>query len=306
MIIHETKRGFRARQCRTSVAIASVIAAAILPACGSGGGGSGSVAESQVAQINGNLLATIDNGAGHHVDFYDFGFGLRGVSETRGMADPEWVVASPNANSPSEIYRLMRPNEEVPQAIVAADARGVIDSARLAAASPGTPATEVVEPPPNWVPPVAPGAAKAASADAETALSQISEASLVCSTDELNDNWGEVWFKGMFNNNAMFPCPHTYSSIIQLSLPASVVTIHAGQDIEYNQFEADFLNAGITSGSWKDPMGPRNFLWRNVSLPPRHAMTWHLFGGAASQSYELDGVSPCSHDDYSLVFCRPS
>lgn len=304
---------------RFASALLLVIAAACASAC-SGGGGESSTAESRVDEVNGTLLATVTDGAEHRVQFYDFGYGVRGWSEMRLESDSSWLGdIKDEEHSLTQVYQRLRPNGAVPRAIIDADARGVIDTARLAAAAPGASLTDLVQLPPN-VKPLAPmppeqaaalgnGTAESnlarASKGSEDAVSSVREAAVMCSPDELHDNWGAQWFTQNFRFGTPFVCHNGFTTSLEgTNFFSQGVQANAGPNYTYNDFEGDFNVAGTTVGTRTQAPSFFASLW-NVTVPARHVLSFNLTGGVGSMVYHTSGSSPCGHLGYSFVYCAP-
>ena len=140
---------------RAGLALAMLIASATVAGCSSGDGDKGTIPgeAGKTDYVNGALLATIGEGTDHRVEFYDFGYGIRGCREMRLEKDASWFAGSQiDGKSLTELYQILRPQAVVPQAIREADARALVDLARIAAADPKVPITKIVSAPPNVSP----------------------------------------------------------------------------------------------------------------------------------------------------------
>jgi len=304
--------GFKAKGpiARTGIALAMLMASASLAGCSSGDTENGTLSAEQgkTDHVNGALLATIEDGTDHRVEFYDFGYGIRGCREIHLEKDASWFAGLQiDGKSLSELYQILRPQAVVPQAIRDADARAVVDLARIAAADPKLPISRVVSAPPNVSPPVelpAGEASKIASLGAEANISQISSAQVVCGPDWNHDNWAAQWFKtGFYNNNGAFRCTNGFTETPQFGTNYSSQQLRAvaGVNYMYHQFEGDGTNSGASLGKWV--RGTQSQEMWNVVIPPRQVQSWALSGGNSTYSYILFGFSPCNHLGYSLVDC---
>jgi hypothetical protein len=278
--------------------------------CGSGDNGKGTASANQerVDYVNGELLATIDDGSDHRIEFYDFGYGIRGCRESSLQDTASWLAGLPiEGKSLTEIYQLVRPQAVVPQAIRDADARARIDLARIAAADPAVPITQIVSPPANVSPPVDLGLAKTgqtAPLGAAENVSQVGSAAIVCGPDVNGDNWAAQWFKTLYyNNNGTFKCTNgfTQTPLFGTNYAWQQITAHAGQNYMYHQFEGDGVNYGTSIGKWIHGSTVQT-MW-NTIVEARHVSSWWMSGGSTSYIYDLSGSSPCNHMGYALVDC---
>jgi len=296
---------------RAGLALAMLIASATVAGCSSGDGDKGTIPgeAGKTDYVNGALLATIGEGTDHRVEFYDFGYGIRGCREMRLEKDASWFAGSQiDGKSLTELYQILRPQAVVPQAIREADARALVDLARIAAADPKVPITKIVSAPPNVSPAIelrAGEAEKSAARGPEASVSQISSAQVVCGPDLNHDSWAAQWFKtGYYNNYGPFRCTNGFTETPQFGTNYSWQELRAvaGANYMYHQFEGDFVNSGASLGKWIRGTVTQE-MW-NVVIPPRNVQSFTLTGGNSTYTYSLYGFCPCNHLGYSLVYCH--
>jgi hypothetical protein len=227
-----------------------------------------------VPGIQGTRLYVKELGAGHHIEFYDFGEGHTAVHESKSMDDKQTAVLDVPYlyGSLADVYAKLNPGAEaVPEAILKAD-----EDAALQRAAVRVNTAEFLSP-------------RAAGEDGNKpmALAKTAES---CSQDGYGDGWGGDWFLNQFCTTGNFRyCQKNFGWATSGEYSASWSS--------WRQMEGDFNVRGHMTGSiirvnWFWGESPRTGLF-DYDVLPRHYEIWTFTDG--KDRYSIKGTSPCGH-----------
>jgi hypothetical protein len=111
----------------------------------------------------------------------------------------------------------------------------------------------------------------------------------------------KIWFY----NRTPFICSNGFTNtFFGANVPWFEWTVPGGQNHTVHQFEGDFNEKGQSWATRKQANFPAFWLW-SVWVMPRTVQSFNLTGQVPSMVATVDGVSPCNHLGYSLVYCKP-
>ncbi len=277
-------------------------------ACGAGSVETGDAEE--VGQTNGRLVYTLNINAAHKIDFYEYDFGISGTHETMPVGETE-ALRLPNdePRSLSELFKLVRPDSDVPEALELADARVFASRERT---------RQMLADDPNFFSNLAQPEAVESSAErfeAGEGLGKSSEAAITCSGDFFGDQWGAAWFKQNFGTGFSngVRCPAAPRNAASFSATETITNAFTGEVrytstriLQWKQMEGDFTNAGSTKGLLVSAGATTGVLHWNHSIAPRTVSIVTMNPGAGNTEWLASGVSPCSHLHRTIVWCTAS
>jgi hypothetical protein len=270
--------------------LSSMIIAGALPSCAVE---AAQPTSSNEATASEGILYTIELGGMHRFEFVRLVEGGMATREMGGVDDKPLFSPAERPNNLSEVFHLIKPNDEVPAVLVEADRLHAEAAANEAKKGP----TQGYPPPPS--------SEAAASSGPEIASSQ----QAVCSSDIYGDHWyGDHWY-----NNVVVGKPtwaqHWDTNILYVD---AWITL-AGNNFHITDYEGDLNSVGqLTLQRWGCDLS--GCLWRNSVnqyLGPAPAWAeWTVFW-AGSGLYNVNGLNytryilrsggQCSHMHY-LVY----
>jgi hypothetical protein len=222
--------------------------------------------------INGTLLHSIAYSPDHSIEFYDFGEGAVGARERQSVGSETILDTVARPSSLTDLYRLVAPNSQVPQAIVAADARVAEYNRRFpvtADAVENSIPEEMAQPP----------------AGSEEQIDQLSQASVLCSADFFGDGWGGQWFIDNFATSADFRNLGTNTDFAWWSTTY--------EWFRWKTMNGDFNVNGHTTGKRNQfPYPTPRILW-DYDILPRDIEIWTI--GPGSYWKYANASNPCFH-----------
>ena len=231
--------------------------------------------------INGELVYSLEQGPEHTIQFFDFDNGERnGVYEIMNVGDKSVLGDGTQAegHSLADIFRKLRPEQQIPERIAAADRR-MLQARKL---------RQAMTPDPHWVT----AEPTKAPSTLDRAGEGLASAAATCSADLLADGWGGQWFK---DTNCLNNCDPLYF-MCDANRGSARWSAAASDYFAYRQMEGDFAVAGRVESYTTGFPYPAPKYWFSTALQPRKIGTWWFSGSGVSwQTNYFTGNSPCGH-----------
>jgi hypothetical protein len=248
---------------------------------------------------------------GHKIDFYEYDFGASGTHELLRVGQTEALqLPDDQPRTLSELYKLVRPDADVPEALQLADER-VVAARELTG--------EMLALDPNYLTDLAEREAleaREAQLQSGGEIGKESQAAITCSGDLFRDQWGAEWYRQTFgfgfgHGATCPPAPRNAASFSDQGTITNAFRSSARHPstriLQWKQMEGDFTNPGSTTGQWVSPGASTGLVMWNHSIPPRHITIDTLnAGNFGSNEWFASGVSPCSHLHRTIVWCTAS
>jgi hypothetical protein len=262
-------------------------------------------------QRRGRLVYSLTIDEGHKIDFYEYDFGASGTHETMPVGQTEALqLPDDQPRTLSELFKLVRPDADVPEALQLADQR-VVAARELT--------REMLAVDPNYLIDLAEREAlegSEAHLQSGGELGKVSQAAIACSRDVYRDQWGAEWFRQNFgrgfSNGAT--CPAAPRNAATFSDQGTITNAFSAQArhpstriLQWKQMEGDFTNAGSTKGQWTVPGASTGLvMWNHTVAPRTVSIDTFNAGNFGSNEWFASGVSPCSHLHRTIVWCTAS
>jgi hypothetical protein len=264
----------------------------------------------ETQQTRETLVYTLQLNPTHKIDFHEYAYGMTGVHETMPVGEVEALrLPDDRARTLSELFELVKPGAEIPEALVLADARAL--AARQLV-------EEKLAQDPSFLPRDAEDeAAVSGEVHGSDGLGKDTSAAIVCSGDFYRDQWGASWYLQHFGTGFSdgARCPPAPRNVASFSAQGSITNAFqstarhtASRILQWKQMEGDFTNKGSSKGFVAAPGSnvAKFSLW-SESIAPRtisiHTMNPGGFGGL---EWVATGTSPCSHLHRTIVWCTGS
>jgi hypothetical protein len=257
----------------------------------------------------GTLVYSLTINEGHKIDFYEYSIGTTGTLETFPIGETEALrLPDDQPRTLSQLFKLVRPDADVPEALQLADERVVATSELI---------RERVAVDPNYLTALAGREAlePTQALPSSSEFAQVSQAAISCSGDFFGDQWGAAWFRQnfgwVFSNGVTCPSSSgaTFSATDTVTNAfTSNARHHSSRILQWKQLEGDFTNAGRSKAFWVNPgaTSSGSVMW-DVVVPPRQLIVGTLNpGNFGNTEWFATGVSPCSHLHRTIVWCTGS
>lgn len=240
------------------------------------------------------LIHSMELGPDHKIEFYRLASGMTGYLETGAITDKLLLRDAKDMDSLTKVFQKVAPERQVPAAIIDADRTAnalELSRARQAAEVGAPPAPEG-----DLTPlPQAPTTSEPAD---EISTRQSALKLLICSADNLGDNWGRNWWLDNFcytNRSAYRQCDANIGTF---------VNNYKIKHFNYTAFEGDFNEKGHTKAfsrfcSWNLIYGWECWWFADFDFdvnPRRIGVAGYTAKDPAW--VRVESTSPCGHLGY--------